>query len=242
MSTPISRLKSEARKLSRAEGIPLHEALDRIARREGFATWSLLSSQDRRPDDVGVVLRGIDEGDMVLVAARPGHGKTRLCLELVGRALGQGARCAVFSFELTRAQLVRHFGALSVELEAHQERFHFDNSDEIHAGSISSALEDAAPGTWVVVDYLQLLDQRRSNPPVQEQVTELARVARERRLRMLLISQIDKRFEEEDAREMPGLADVRMPNPVDLGVFTKSCFLHRGQLVFGSVGAQAVDA
>ncbi len=35
----ISLLKEIARKLKRAEGIPLHEALQRVAERNGFATW-----------------------------------------------------------------------------------------------------------------------------------------------------------------------------------------------------------
>ena len=44
LSAPIFRLKKQARTLSRAESIPLHEALNRIANAEGFKTWSLLSA------------------------------------------------------------------------------------------------------------------------------------------------------------------------------------------------------
>ena len=102
LSIPISRLKSQARALSKAEGIPLHQALQRMARSEGFATWSLLASQDRRPDGVESLLHGIEPGDLVLIGARPGQGKTLLCLELARLALERGEQCAVFSFELTQ--------------------------------------------------------------------------------------------------------------------------------------------
>ena len=37
LSAPIYRLKRLAKILSRDEGLPLHEALDRIAAQEGFA-------------------------------------------------------------------------------------------------------------------------------------------------------------------------------------------------------------
>ena len=43
------------------------------------------------------------------------------------------------------------------------------------------------------------------------------------------ISQIDRSF---DARRhpMPGVADIRLPNPVELSVFSKACFLHDGEM------------
>lgn len=42
LSAPIYVLKRRAKQLSREAGIPLNQALDRIARDEGFQTWSLL--------------------------------------------------------------------------------------------------------------------------------------------------------------------------------------------------------
>jgi hypothetical protein len=53
LSAPIYRLRHRAKLLSRKVGIPLHEALDRVARNEGFQSWSLLvarnSEQSVRP-------------------------------------------------------------------------------------------------------------------------------------------------------------------------------------------------
>ena len=40
LSAPIYRLNRLAKILSRDEGLPLHEALDRIAAQEGFARWN----------------------------------------------------------------------------------------------------------------------------------------------------------------------------------------------------------
>ena len=45
LSAPIYQLKRRAKLMARDEKIPLHTALDRIARDEGFAGWSLLSAR-----------------------------------------------------------------------------------------------------------------------------------------------------------------------------------------------------
>ena len=45
LSAPIYHLKRKAKRLSRDEGIPLHDALDRIAATEGFSAWSMLAAK-----------------------------------------------------------------------------------------------------------------------------------------------------------------------------------------------------
>jgi len=47
LSVPIYQLKRRAKILARDEKIALHEALDRIAREEGFPSWGLLSFGQR---------------------------------------------------------------------------------------------------------------------------------------------------------------------------------------------------
>ena len=43
LPAPVYHLKRQARLLSREAKIPLHQALDRIAAQQGFASWSLLA-------------------------------------------------------------------------------------------------------------------------------------------------------------------------------------------------------
>ncbi|TGR60188.1 DNA helicase, partial [Mesorhizobium sp. M2D.F.Ca.ET.223.01.1.1] len=45
LSAPVYYLKRQARLLSRGENVPLHQALDRVAAREGFGSWSLLAAK-----------------------------------------------------------------------------------------------------------------------------------------------------------------------------------------------------
>jgi replicative DNA helicase len=173
-------------------------------------------------------------GDRVLVAARPGQGKTLLCLEVAVQAMKRGHRSVLFSLESSRADVARYFAAIGETIEGFAERFEFDDSDDISADYVVRRLQAAAPGTVVVIDYLQLLDQRRENWPLQQQMALLKTFAMRRGIVMLLLSQVDRHFDDAKSR-LPALGDVRQPNPLDLSLFNKTCFLHKGIVEFAAI-------
>lgn len=234
VSAPIHRLKREARLLSRSEGIPLHSALDRVAAGNGYPRWSLLVAKAGPRDRAARLFEWLEGGDMVLVGARPGQGKTMLCLRLAIEAIGAGGRAAFFSLEYNELQMAERFRAIGRHPDEFGDRFVLDCSDTICAEHIATALADTAPGTLVVVDYLQLLDQRRENAPVAEQVRTLRSLAREKMLVMVFITQIDRAYDLSGA-ECPDLEHIRLPNPVDLSLFSKACFLHGDECRFRSL-------
>lgn len=82
-----------------------------------------------------------------------------------------------------------------------------------------------------MIDYLQLLDQKRENPELAVQVASLRKFARERGLIVVLISQIDRAYDP-STKPVPDLTDVRLPNPLDLKLFDKACFVQAGELRF----------
>src|SRR5262249_43418148 len=98
----------------------------------------------------------------------------------------------------------------------------------ISADFIIRHLSGAKRGTVAVIDYLQLLDQQRSKPALSEQVVALGEFARETGVAFGFLSQIDRSFDPEKKR-LPDIRDIRLPNLVDLGLFTKACFLHGGE-------------
>src|SRR6186713_2397905 len=102
LSAPIYQLKRRAKLLARTDTIPLHQALDRIAQEEGFTTWSLLSSQHE--PSASSMLSQLADGDLLLIAARPGHGKTLLGLQLLLDAVSQARRATFFTLEYTHQQ------------------------------------------------------------------------------------------------------------------------------------------
>lgn len=235
LSAPLYHLKRKAKLLSRAENIPLHEALDRIARQAGFAGWSLLAAKAAAAAPAEKLFARLAPGDLVLLGARPGHGKTLMSLELAAQAMKSGSRGVFFTLEYTEKDMLERFRAIGVERENFAELFEFDSSDEISSDYIVARLARAPRGTFVVVDYLQLLDQKRGNPELMVQVRALKSFARDRGLIFVFISQIDRAYDPSQ-KPCPDLDDVRLPNPLDLGLFSKTCFLNDGEVRFRSAG------
>ncbi len=229
LSAPISVLKQQAKALSRKEGIPLHQALDQVASREGFRAWSLLSARATPQNPAQALLAQLRPGELVLLGSRPGQGKTLLSLELAILAMKHGNRAAFFSLDYTPADVSGRFQLLGENLGEFQDRFLFDDSDKICADYIVAQLASASPRTLVIVDYLQLLDQKRENPELMQQVQRLKTFARERQVIVLCLSQIDRKYEAAN-REFPEIDDVRLPNPLDLSLFDRTCFLHQGKM------------
>ena len=109
-----------------------------------------------------------------------------------------------------------------------QDRLVFDGSSAISADHIIEALGGFAPASLAVVDYLQLLDQRRDNPDLQPQVESLKAFARKSGVTIVFTSQIDRSYD--PAGGLPDFGDVRLPNPLDLALFDAACFLHGGEM------------
>jgi replicative DNA helicase len=227
LSASIPTLKSRARKLRRAESIPLCEALDRIAAAEGFSTWSLLIAKAARRKEL---IDRLDPGDLVLLGARPGQGKTICALELVISSLRRYEEGWFFLLQNDAFDIDAAFERLGAHRSAFANTFVFEHSDEICAQGIVARIGNSiSKKAIVVIDYLQLLDQRRKSPPLQEQVSALAALAKRTGCIVILISQILSAFDAKTKR-LPSIADIRLLDDLDPSIFSKLVFLHEGRL------------
>lgn len=229
LSAPIHQLKRRAKRLARDKGIALHQALDATAREEGFGRWSLLSAWLGANSPSRTVLPRLSEGDLLLLGAQPGHGKTLLGLQLLLDAVHEGRRAVFFTLEYTELEAWERFRSLDADVDALGDRLEVVTSDDISADYMIRHLSGSAGRTVAVIDYLQLLDQQRSKPPLLDQLRDLRDFAQRTGAVLGFIAQIDRRFDPK-AKPLPEIRDIRLPNPVDLGLFSKACFLHNGEV------------
>lgn len=234
LSAPIFRLKRQAKLLARASNIPLHEALDQTACKEGFRSWSHLavSAAEQRP--AAEILSQLSPGDLVLLGARPRQGKTLMGLEILIEAINKGRRGHFFTLEYNEHDVLVRLQSLGLDAQSFKRAFSLE-ADGICAGHVIAKLSAAPVGAVAVIDYLQLMDQRRRDPELGEQIIALRKFAQASGSIIVVLSQINRAFELR-SEPLPDLADVRLPNPADLTLFTKTCFMHEGEVQLEALG------
>jgi replicative DNA helicase len=234
LSAPIYQLKRQAKLLARHKKIALHTALDRIAREEGFSGWSLLAAQVAGSSGETDILSRLSDGDIVLLGARPGHGKTLLGLKLLLDAVSDGRRSVFFTLEYTEHETRQRVRSLEGELPGLGDALDIVTDDDICADYIIDHLAGAPRGTVAVIDYLQILDQRRKKTELSEQLDALQTFARKAGIILVFLSQIDRSYNPE-SKPLPDMQDIRLPNRVDMNLFSKACFLHEGKAQFQAI-------
>lgn len=180
---------------------------------------------------------GLHDGDLVILAGRPSHGKTALALNIVSHVAGKaGETVGVFSLEMSKEQLVQRLLAAESRIDLHRMRSgRMSTEQHEKLGRVASRLGnlpiyiDDTPGSTVqemrakarrlksrhglsllAVDYLQLMDAPGSNRV--EQVTHLSRgmklMAKELGVPVLCLSQLSRAVEHRSPPR-PVLADLR---------------------------------
>jgi len=144
LSFPVYSLKRKARELAKAQALPLHQALDIVAGSEGFNSWSLLAARYATEKPAIELLASIKSGELVLVGARPGQGKTLFSLELIVNAIESGNSGYFFTLEWNITDIIKCLSVLGTDLRRLKGKFEFDNSDFINADYIVDCLDNAA--------------------------------------------------------------------------------------------------
>lgn len=188
------------------------------------------------------LLSGLNKSDLVLIAARPGVGKSSLAVNIAQHvALKANRTVCIFSLEMSRDQLVQRMlasesrvslssiltGELSLEdwkrLSAGAEQLHnaplyIDDTSAITVGKIKARLRQVPNLGLVVIDYLQLMSSARRFDNRVNEVSEMTRelkiMARELNVPVITLSQLSRGPEgRQDKRPM--LSDLRESGSIE---------------------------
>jgi replicative DNA helicase len=179
---------------------------------------------------------GLEAGDLVVIGARPGVGKTALAISIAS-IVSQNLRTAVFSAEMPSQQLMRRCVALQTEISQGRLRrpeqltdndwSKIANVPEANAGRKLSIDDTPAPTLThiraetlalksreslglVLVDYVQLVRGLGANR--YEQLRDVSygmkALAKELAVPIIVLAQLNREVESRDARR-PRISDLR---------------------------------
>ena len=189
-------------------------------------------------------LTGLNKSDLILVAARPGMGKTAFALNIaLGAAKASETDVVVFQLEMSKYQLASRFLASEALLDSHKLKtgnlgqedwvkiaratsvlakthIYVDDNPSITVAEIKAKCRRLGENLGlIVIDYIQLMQSggKRSENRVQE-VAEISRslkiMAKELNVPVVCLSQLS-RAAEQRADKRPMLSDLRESGAIE---------------------------
>ena len=180
----------------------LDEAYDRIDKRQGMETLSI-SGLSTGYSDLDEITAGLQDSELVIVAARPSVGKTAFSLNLVRNIVVEEQKPVFFvSLEQSRIELAERLLCCQARVDSHKLRKGNLSAEDMErileaGGVLRSAgklVIDDTPAQgmlriaanarrlklregirMVVIDYLQLIEPDSRRDPRQEQVAQISR-------------------------------------------------------------------
>jgi len=189
---------------------------------------------------------GLQKGDLIIVAGRPSMGKTAFCLSVALNAAVKGKHpTAIFSLEMSKAQIVQRMLCSEARVSMHQLRSgQLPKRDlpklSFAAGPLSEApiFIDDTPAITVlelrakarrlkaqhnlgllIIDYLQLMGSSGRIESRQQEISQISRalksVAKELDLPVVALSQLSRAVEARTGNHRPQLSDLRESGAIE---------------------------
>lgn len=199
---------------------------------------------------------GFQKSDLILIAARPSVGKTSLAMNIVSNAaIEAGAKCAVFSLEMSKEQLAQRMlcSVAGVDMgkasrgelteadwtklwKAHKKlsecKIYVDDSSLNRPSQILSKcrkLKRERGLDLIMIDYLQLMTGDAKSDNRQTEVSDISRrmkiLAKEIDVPVILLSQLSRAVEQRQ-NKLPVLSDLRESGAIEQDA-DMVIFIHR---------------
>lgn len=181
-------------------------------------------------DDLDKYTSGFRDSDLIILAARPGLGKSALATSIARRAAMSNYRIGFFSLEMSREQILQRVLCGEGRINLQRMRGGFMGTEDWRrltdvAGKIQSApiyVDDSASNTLidiiskarlmkekdnidiVFIDYLQLIDIHGFTRSRENEVAKIARslkrLARELEIPVIALSQLNRNTEQRSVK------------------------------------------
>ncbi len=214
--------------------------LEGVSATEGFVTGVPTGF-----DDFDRITAGLQPSDLIIIAGRPSMGKTAFALNIgYHAALQTGKGVAIFSLEMSKMQLGIRLLGFDAGIDATRLRTGFlrdgdwarltnsanrlselpifiDDSSGITVLEMKAKcrrLKKKRDLCLVIVDYLQLIQGRRSAESRQLEISEISRslkaLAKDLNVPVLALSQLNRKVEDRPNKR-PQLADLRESGAIE---------------------------
>jgi replicative DNA helicase len=221
--------------------IPMEQVLHEV--------FEMIENRGQRGTETGFfalddMLNGLQNGEMIVVAARPSMGKTAIAMNFIEHISADTLLpCAVFSLEMSKQQLAQRMLCSRGQIDAHKLRKGLLQSHEYaHLANVVGELAkapiwvDDSPGLTILelrakarrlklqhdikcimLDYMQLMDNPGPDSR-QQQMSEISRgiksVARELGVPVIAISQLNRMAEGREGHR-PRMSDLRESGSIE---------------------------
>ncbi|MEM1011842.1 MAG: replicative DNA helicase [Planctomycetota bacterium] len=194
--------------------------------------------------DLDDMLHGLQNGEMVIVAARPSMGKTAIAMNIVENVAAQKVPVGVFSLEMSKQQLAQRLMCSRAGIDAQRVRKGTLRAEEYQKLALVVTELDQFP-VWVddtpgltimdlrakarrlamqrgvrmlMIDYMQLMEGTAGIESRQQQITEISRgikgIARELNIPVICLSQLNRQSEGRDGHR-PRMSDLRESGSIE---------------------------
>ncbi|HSM02628.1 MAG TPA: replicative DNA helicase [Acidimicrobiia bacterium] len=194
--------------------------------------------------DLDGILAGLHPANLIVVAARPGMGKSTLAINIAANIADHKRPVALFTLEMSREEVVHRLlaslagvdaskiktGQLDVDRwrklsqassKLYEMPFYVDDSHDLTVTSIRAKcrrLKRKGGLELVVVDYLQLMQGPRAAENRQQEIADISRslknLARELQVPVIAVSQLNRQLESRENKR-PRLGDLRESGAIE---------------------------
>jgi replicative DNA helicase len=192
--------------------------------------------------DLDKLTSGLENGTMVVIAARPSCGKTSLAVNIMENAMEAGLQCGLFSLEMPGRSIIERMIASQARVNTfkaqswNERDFAKVMAQSKRISKLPLRIDDRSGLTvrdirlkarrWkrecdvrlIVIDYMQLVSPLDRTKSRQQQVGEISQgikqLAKELEVPIIVLAQLNREIEKEKGRK-PRMSDLRESGDIE---------------------------